>query len=305
MKKSASKPSVAVVILNWNNYKETAECLRSLENVSYENMTVVVVDNGSDDESPDQIDEEFDVKLIRREVNGGFSAGNNTGIKWALSRKIDYVFLLNNDTVLDSNTIERLVTALEETAEYGIATPKLYYYDEGDVLQAFGAKAVPWKANTVPYGNGEQDSGQFNERISVEHANGAAMLIDREVIEDVGLLNEDYGFYTEDLDYCYRARKAGHGIVAVPDTAVWHKVSASAGTASPFTAYYTVRSKIIFVRHHGRIGDWVRFVPYLLYFIFYRVAAHLRHGNAATALAAVRGFVHGLRGRTGLRSCDR
>jgi len=302
MSEFSSEPSVAVIILNLNNYEDTAECLRSLQDSEYDNISVVVVDNGSDDQSPTQLSDQFDIELIQRETNGGFGGGNNTGIKWVLERKFDYVFLLNNDTVVGSKTIGHLVAALEQKEEYGIAAPKLYYYDEDDVLQAFGAEIVSWKANTIPYGQGERDFGQYDEQRCVAQANGAAMMIDIEVIREVGLFDEDYGFYTDDLDYCYRARDSGFSIVAVPDTSVQHKVSATAGTASPFTAYYTIRGRLLFARNHGSISDWVRFVPYILYFTLYRIAAHLRYGNPITALAVVRGLVHGALGKTGLRT---
>lgn len=292
---------VVTVVLNWNNFEATAECLKSLVDTEYENHEILVVDNHSTDDSPERIREEFPtIHFHRTDHNGGYAYGNNAGIEEALDLGAAYVFVLNNDTNVAPDTVGNLVDTLEDNEEAGIAAPMIYYYDQPNTIQACGSGVDIWKANTRARGHLEEDTGQFNERTRVEHANGAAMMINRAVFDEIGLLDEEYGYYTEDLDFSHRATEAGFEIIAVPDATIWHKVSASTGSQSPFVSYYTVRSKLIFARKHVPLRLLFLFAFYYVYFVLWRIAGHLRHGNRRTATAVLLGVYHGLRGQTGI-----
>lgn len=294
-----TEPLIVSVVLNWNNFEDTAECLNSLAEIEYKNHEVLVVDNHSTDDSPERIRDKFPwIHFHRTDHNGGYAYGNNAGIEEALDLGAAYVFVLNNDTTIAPNTVGNLVAVLEDEDEAGIAAPMIYYYDQPNMIQACGSGIDVWKANTRARGHLEQDTGQFDERTRVEHANGAAMMIDRAVFDKIGLFDEDYGYYTEDLDFSYRATEAGFEIVAVPDATVRHKVSASTGSQSPFVSYYTVRSKLIFARKHVGVYQLVPFTLYYAYFVLWRVAGHLLYGHQKTAAAILLGVYHGILGRT-------
>ena len=296
-----AEPLVVTVILNWDNFEDTAECLNSLAETVYANHEVLVVDNHSSDESPERLREEFPwIHFHRTEYNGGYAYGNNLGIEVALDLGAKYVFLLNNDTVIEPDTVGNLVRPLETDADVGIATPMIYYYDQEDTIQACGSEIDVWRANTTARGHQERDTGQFDDTTRVDHANGAALMVSRAVFEEVGYLDEEYGYYTEDLDFSHRATNAGFDTVAVPDATVRHKVSASTEAQSPFVSYYTVRSKLIFARKHVAVYLLLPFTLYYAYFVLWRVAGHLRYGHPKTAKAVLLGVYHGLCGRTGV-----
>lgn len=295
------RPLVVTVVLNWNNFEDTAECLDSLAETEYERHEVVVVDNHSTDESPERIREEFPwIHFHQTDYNGGYAYGNNAGIKAALDIGADYVFLLNNDTVIAPDTIRNLVDPLEADDEVGIVAPMIYYYNQANTIQACGSMMDVWRANATARGHRESDTGQFDEPARVNHANGAAVMIDRAVFDEVGFLDEEYGYYTEDLDFSYRATKAGFVIVAVPGATVQHKVSASTESKSPFVAYYAVRSKLIFAHKHVSIHHLLPFTLYYAFFVLWRLTGHLLHGHWKTATAVLLAVYHGLRGRTGV-----
>lgn len=228
---SGGAPAVAVVVLNWNGKDLTLDCVRSLLEIDTPNVDIIVVDNASDDGSVGAIRDSFGgrVTVVANDENLGFAAGNNAGIRLALERGVDYVLLLNNDTVVDAALIDNLLRPFETNGNLGVAGPKIYYHTPPDRIWFAGGELFLSRGVARHIGIRETDRGQFDDPRDVDYVTGCALMARREVFETVGLLDPSYVAYYEDADFCVRARRAGYRVVYVPGGKVWHKISASTG----------------------------------------------------------------------------
>jgi GT2 family glycosyltransferase len=263
-------PKVSIVVLNWNGLENTLECIESLLKINYPNYEIIVVDNGSSDGSAQTLkDRRYKITLLENAENLGFSAGNNVGILYALEHGADYVFLINNDTVVDPDVLKALVDVGERDARTGMIGPKIYDFYEPDKVWFAGA-FIDWKTGESSHlGTGEIDRGQFYAVIEVDRLTGCAMLIKRVVFGKIGLLDPDYFLYFEDVDFCVRARKAGYKNICVQNAKVWHKESMStkAKYGSPLHTYYHNRNRLIFLKKHGKISTNEHFKNLLRLFV--------------------------------------
>lgn len=253
------QPLVYIVLVNWNGLEDTLECLRSLNEISYKNYKIVVVDNGSNNNQANVIKKKFPyIELIKNKRNEGFVVANNQGIELALKNGADYILLLNNDTVVEQNFLNILINHAERNRDVGILSPKILYFDSNEIW-SMGGKISYLTGFSIMIGKGE-NSENYNEVIKPDFVSGCAMLIKKEVIEEIGLLDPIYFAYYEDADYCFRVRKLGYKIRVIPESVVWHKKSASAGIKgskreiSELQAYLWTRNGIRFGRKN--INGW-------------------------------------------------
>ena len=192
-------PKVAIVIINWNGWEDTVECLESIFQIDYPNYEIIIVDNRSQNDSVKRIkdySEGKELTIIENEENYGFAGGNNIGIQYALKNfKPKYILLLNNDTVVDKDFLKELINAGEEDTYIGILGPKIYYYDKPDVIWSAGCK-ISWKfARGIQIGSGEVDKNQYDDPKKVEYVSGSAFLIKTDVINKIGLMDKNYFLY--------------------------------------------------------------------------------------------------------------
>ncbi len=240
-------PKVFIIILNWNNWPDTSACLESLRNNDYLNKEVIVVDNGSQEKFsiPDL---PFPVKLIKNQENLGFSGGNNVGIKYALEQKADYLLLLNNDTIVSPDFLNKLVAVGEKDEMIGFLGPKIYFYQEKNKIWFAGGK-INWLFNKgTMNGWNEIDEGQYDNQLETDYLTGCCLLVKRKVIEEIGLMPEEYFLYYEDTDWSLKAKKAGFKCIFVPQAHIWHKGSATSQEGSPSYIYYHVRNGLMLAR---------------------------------------------------------
>ena len=248
---------VAVVVLTWNGRDDTLGCLASLSAVSHPELATIVVDNGSSDGTAEALAAAFPaVELIRSELNLGFAEGCNVGIRRALERGAHYVLVLNNDVEVDPGFAEALLEEARRRPEAGALCSKLLYLDPPDLIWFAGARFDPRSGyNGRQRGYRERDDGRFDEVVESDRACGAAMLVPRAVLEEVGLFDPELFAYSEDTDWSLRARAAGHAVYVVPASRVWHKVSvASGGENSPSTLYYGIRNTIEVCERYAPLG---------------------------------------------------
>ena len=255
----AAPPPVVVVVVNWNGASQTRQCLKSLQNLDYPNVEICLVDNGSTDGSGHQLASEFsEVNVLALESNLGYAGGCNAGIKWAEQSGAEYVWLLNNDTTVDSSSLKSLVTRGEELRSGGataILAPKILFTAEPNkIWSAGGSLRWPW-LERVHVGMGDEDNS-FTMPAQLDWASGCSLFFPTSVANDVGPLDERYFLYLEDVDWCLRARRRGTQIWFVPEARIWHNVSQSVKTVdSRDLRYYVNRNYYILAFDHcGPIG---------------------------------------------------
>jgi GT2 family glycosyltransferase len=241
--------------VNWNGRADTLECLESLSGLDYPNCRIVVSDNASSDQSVEAVRREYpSATILANTENLGFAGGNNVGIRYALQQGADYVWLLNNDTIVERNALSTLVQVAESDPAIGILWGKIYYYSDRDVLSFAGA-TIAWDKGRSPHiGRGESDRGQYDTVHDVDRVSGCSMLVRKDVCERVGLLDDDFFLYAEDVDWCVRARTAGYRCVYVPASMVFHKEAASVkgkdGKGTLFLYYNTRNFLKMIAKHH-------------------------------------------------------
>lgn len=249
-----SFPKVSVILVNWNNFNDTAECLESLSQATYPNCEVVVVDNGSEGDDPTLIKQRFGghVKVIENDENYGFAEGCNIGMKDALARGADYVVLLNNDTLVAPDFLEELVSIAESDRNVGIVGGKIYCYEAPEIVWFAGGFINYWTGRTPIRGRGEVDRGQFEEILAVDWIVGCFMFISGTVLQTVGTLDNRFFFGWEDVDFCVRAAKRDFKILFVPQSKIWHKGFAPGKEKrhAGLPVYYAIRGHFIFMEKH-------------------------------------------------------
>ncbi len=251
-----SDPFVYCLVLNWNGPRETLACLASLQSQSYPNRRILVVDNGSEDDSVAQIQAAYpEVDLIENSKNLGFAAGINVGVRWILEKGADYILILNNDLVLDGGCLEELVE--QAIAGVGLITAAIYFHDEADRLWSIGGNINPLNLEKTADARGIRDQGQFPRAIVRSFVPGGATMIAREVFDSIGLYDERYFLYYEDADYSLQANRAGIRMIVATQARMWHAVSASSGGSdSPRERYWMARSSVLYFRKNAYWWQW-------------------------------------------------
>lgn len=243
-------PSVYFVVINWNQPKLTIECLASLKRQEYDNFKVILVDNGSTDDSVTQIRQAHPwVEVLSLAKNVGYSGGNNVGIEAALRERPDYILLLNNDTDVAPDMLTKLVSVAESAPNIGIVGPTMFYADPADTLWG-GANYIQWRTGTLNRSRmGESlnmNELAFFSPVETDYIDTCAAMFKRRVLEEVGFMNTDYFINFDDLDLNIRTVKLGYKAVYVPAAVMWHKVSVTMGAGSPATTYYMTRNALMF-----------------------------------------------------------
>ena len=243
------KPKVFIIILNYNTASDTIECIRSLQCLTYPAFSIVLVDNGSIDESERILKQEFPgLPFIQTGNNLGFAGGNNPGIKYALDNGAELVWILNNDTIVHPDSLTEMVTFLQSDSAIGMVGSKIYFYAEPETLWYAGGTFDDTKGGITSHlGWGRKDTGQFDHVTDVDYITGCSLLVKREVIEKVGLMPEEYFLYFEETDWNYAARKAGYRTVIATKAKIWHKVKRK-GEAQVRFIYYMTRNRFLLMK---------------------------------------------------------
>ncbi|XRO76035.1 glycosyltransferase family 2 protein [Methanocaldococcus sp. 28A] len=347
-------PRVSIIILNWNGWKDTIECLESLYKITYPNYDVIIVDNGSKDDSIQKIKEyaegnievnskffrynpnnkpikvfeisEDDAKqgkfnkpvyekfdpnrrmiLIKNNDNYGYAGGNNVGIKFALSvLDPDYVLLLNNDTVVDSNFLTELVKVAESDKNIGIVGPKIYYYDykgRSDVIQYCGVTFIPKLLHKKVVGYKETHYNHI-EPVLTDEVHGACMLIKKDIFWKVGFLDNNFFAYWEETDFCYKSRRMGYKLKVVPIAEIWHKTGSnnpSEKRISTFATYLFARNAIYFIRNN--LNGFDKFISlcfiFTINFAFLEAVYFIYYKKPKVAVSYCLGLINGIWGEKG------
>jgi GT2 family glycosyltransferase len=282
-----SYPRVDCIVLNWNGWNDTIECLRALHECTYSRLTIIVVDNGSTDDSISRIRAAYpDILLLKSAENLGFAGGNNIGIRHALAHGADHVWLLNNDTKPAPDALSALVAKALTDQQIGAVASICYFAGEPSKVQAWaGSRVNLWigvsRLNTEPHEDNWLDS-----------LNGTSMLVTRAALESIGLLDEGFFLYWEDTEFCLRLRKKGWRIAAASESRILHKVNASTGGNVLVLDRYQTTSVLRILRLYSP-------VPYLASFIFLAVRfsrrlLRLQFPRCKSVWAGMKDYLHTL-----------
>ncbi len=275
---SIAKHKVAIILVNWNGLQFSIDCLHSLRELDYPNFGVFVVDNASDNQEGEVLKAEFpEITLIQSSTNLGFAGGNNLGIRKVLELRYSHLMLLNNDTVVVSNFLKSMISQFDKCPSLGVVQPVIYWMkDRNQIWNAGGKWSFPLgRAISLLELKPEKKIGSGIQKI--DWATGCCMLIKREAILQIGLLNEQFFAYFEDVEWSLRFRKHGFEIALAPKAIIYHEGGASSkkkheeGTLSPRVFYYHVRNQFFLIRsrvnklnqpfafcyHLIRFGAWI------------------------------------------------
>ncbi len=237
---------VAVVILNYKVADLTVKCIQSVLKSTYKSLEIIVVDNNSGDGVEEKISNFPGLIFIQTGNNLGYAGGNNIGIKKALAQNADFVLVLNPDTTVLSDTIEKLVTGLEEN-NGDLASPKVYFNSPKQIWFAGGKFD---RANVLGshIGVNEKDQGQYDNVKESDFLTGAAFFVKAEVFKKIGFFDERYFLYYEDSDFSFRARKAGFKLLYLPLAIVYHDNAKSTGLGTSLQDYFITRNRMLFAK---------------------------------------------------------
>jgi GT2 family glycosyltransferase len=338
---------VAILVLNYNGWRYTVECVESLGHLRHREFWVVLVDNGSTDDSVDQIRAwargevpiespffkepgwakpvrlvEYEgepsleqvalepaaeapyVTLIRLPENRGFAAGNNVAIRYALARGAEWTWLLNNDTVVTADSLTEMLRAGLADPRVGVVGCKLLYYDRPDTIQAAGGgRFYLWLGLSYQYGRMQRDDGRWDRRLNPHYVSGASMLVRSDSWIKVGLFDEWFFFYGEEIDWQVRAAARGWHIGYASAAKIYHREGATAGFKSPWAELQATRSNVSLCR---RYAPWS--LPVVIVVQLLRVLRRLGRRQYPQAQAVLQGLLAALteaRSRRGHREAFR
>lgn len=294
---TAYSPLVYIIILNWNGWQDTVACVESCESLSWPNYRVIIVDNDSSDGSEDILRRHFpELEIIQTGENLGFAGGNNAGIRRAFEHGADYVWLLNNDTVVDSLSLTTMVNAMEATPLAAIAGSMVYYHDTPRKIWFAGGNWEKGRLRLRHRGAYQLDDGQFDEPCELGSVTGCSMLIRASVLQKIGLLDESYFLYWEDTELCARAGVKNCKIIFVPSSHVWHKVSSTTQAGSELQYYYHTRNGLQFLWRYDPLR-----IPFFFFCLTLDVAMARVRGNRTMVRGYWQGIIDFYRGNMGRR----
>jgi GT2 family glycosyltransferase len=296
---------VAVILINWNSYDLTRDTLNSLQKVSYKDLDVIVVDNGSIDGSGNKLEEAFPRAIIlKSEANTGFTGGNNLGFQYAISKGYTYALMLNNDVEVEPDFLEPLVFALDKNKQLGAVQPLIYFHHDRELIWNAGSVQNSWTGETITLEYNVRDEGHEQRwiRKHVDWLTGCAFMVRTDVLKQIGLLKEEFFIYYEDVDLSFRISKAGFELGYEPSSVIYHiagmshksKQKGPEGFLNPKVHYLNARNRLWILKQYTRKG----FIPtVIIYQAGYYIAVSLYfilRGRFTKLAAWLRGIKDGL-----------
>lgn len=292
-------PKVIAVTVNWNRGQDTVDCVRSVTEGD-PGTEVIVVDNGSEDGSISLLKQRFPgLEIIENGENLGYVKGANRGIVKALEKGATHVLVINNDAISRPGMVYGLLDAFERHTDAGIVGPKIFYFENKDLIWFKGGHFNRNLGYSTHPLMDHPDDGDDDDRM-VDFITGCVMLIKAELFKELGLFDEDYEIYAEDLDFCLRAQERGWASWVIPKVAAEHKVSTSTGVAgsntmTPYRSYFCARNIPILL---GKRMRGVSLITCLMGQIFVRIPYYFMlismQGEKGALVQFIKGYVHGL-----------
>jgi GT2 family glycosyltransferase len=295
--------NLAIILVNWNGYALTRDCILSLNKTSYGGYTIIVVDNGSSDGSAIKLQEEFqEIKLIELKENIGFTGGNNRAMKFAIEAGYTYTLLLNNDTFVEPDFLEPLINYLNSNNNTGAVQPLIRFEHDRNIIWNAGSFFNSVWGYCYTKGYYKKVSHLYNQPVQVDWITGCAFMIRNEVLKKTGLFEEKLFTYYEDVDLSFRIRKLGYELHYIPESVVYHIAGMSGksttkgkeGFLHANVHYYNVRNRIWMLKKYIQIWNWPTVFMYHLFYFTGMIFYFLARGRWGKLNACYRGLKDGL-----------
>ena len=272
-------PSVCILVLNWNGADDTIECVRSLKNLTYDNAQTVVIDNGSGDDSVLRIQSQFEgIHIIELEKNLFFGGGNNAGLEWAQRHNFDYVIFLNNDTTVEPDFIEPLLAGFDFSPKVGMVAPVMCYSATPDLIWYGGGSVNLWTGVVEHRHIRKHVNTLATPAQKTDYITGCCLMMPTQLAGELGGFDLSFQMYGEDVDLSLRTRAIGYDLVFVPESKIYHKVSASVGGEFAFSKLSRKLGGLLRVfATHTKWYQWLTILVSQLFFSFKYVTIYLRN----------------------------
>jgi hypothetical protein len=261
---------IVAIIVTWNKQQHVIRCIDSVLASTYPIKKVIVVDNASSDGTAKTIKDRYCnstiVELLENPKNLGGSGGFYTGIKAALDHQPGYLWLLDNDVTVDPDALKNLIFVMEQEQSAGIVGSKVYFAQAPEIIWGLGAYVNYRLGHISVVGDKVKDSGQYSRVMKLDYVPMCSFLISTEVVQQIGLVDPEYFVYSDDVDYCTRAKQAGFEVYNAPNSVAWHDVTLHSQRLSPFAAYYFTRNYIYYFFKYT--PAWYKPVTVLLMVLF-------------------------------------
>jgi GT2 family glycosyltransferase len=300
-------PKIAIILLNWNSFEHTSNCIQSLRLCDYQNFEIIVVDNGSVDGSGDLLKTNFpEIVLLASPTNVGFAAGNNRGFSYAIEQSIPYAMMLNNDVFVEPDFLSQLVNYMELHPDCGAIQPKIFFNHDRKKIWNGGSYFLPWLGWTYSKRYMRTAGVLQNQFQLVDWITGCAFLTRTSILKETGLLKEAFFIYYEDVELSFLIRSKGYQLIFHPQSVIYHiagssnkaKVKGKEGYSNPFVHYLNTRNHIWFLKLWTKWYHWpstlitlfLYYLSIMFYFAFRWRIVKLK--------SVIRGVYHGGKGIT-------
>jgi hypothetical protein len=247
------KSKFLIILLNYNNWEDTLDCISSLKNCNIDDSNILVIENCSSDESLEKLITNVPgVKIIRSEKNLGFTGGNNLGIKYACENKFDYAIVLNNDTIVeDKNAIEMLINEMDKNPDVTLGTGRIYYYQQKDMIWYDGGKLIKWRGMAIHYNYSKSVNvvKLKDDLKEIDFISGCFMCIRLSDITKLGYMDENFFIYLDDIEYSARAVRKNLKLSYFPEVVIYHKARGE-GIQTNRMVYYSIRNRRLLIKLH-------------------------------------------------------
>lgn len=292
---SFNNPLVCIVIPTWNRCKDLQECLHSVYQMVYSNIKVIVVDNCSNDETAQMVNDLFpNVHFIQLSQNTGAAYAANIGFAVAKQYQDKYVLRLDSDTVLDEKFLNHLVEEAESDDRIGIVVGKIYYCEQKSRIWSMGAQRTWWNLGAKELARGQEDGPAYQLKQDIDYGWCTGMLITRHILQLTGGFDTDFVVYYEEADLCCRVQALGLRIRSVPSAHMWHKIGQT--SRNDWVAYQWSRSKMLFFCKNSRGLHKIFLIFYAYVYAIVRGTVWSKNvdGNRGNLLTALKGLTSGL-----------
>jgi GT2 family glycosyltransferase len=289
---------LAIIIINRDNKSDTVECIDSLLKAGSRVQQIIVVDNGSKDDSVDYLKQKYggETPILQAKENFGYPYGLNLGIKYSMAQGTQWFLLMNNDTIVAEDFLEKLSDAVRNGPQYSLFGPMILYHSEPHKIWFMGCKRIPGTMLFINQHRGKLDLAAYDPLIPIDFVHGCTMLVKRDVFESIGYFDDSSPIYGDDVDFSWRARLAGFKMAAVSPAKMWHKVSTFMKQQKPMARYLRIRNQIKIYRRYA-VGLQYAF---LFLFTFFRSIVigikDLFSGQTQLISPLIYGFIDGWKG---------